>query len=784
MITRERRILSGKGRFIDDLEWPHMAHCVFIGSPYAHARIKRIDVSQAVKKPGVLTILTGEDLVKRTEPLPALSDFSGRPGWHWRVPRIYPLAVEKVRFHGEPVAAIIAETPSLALQAADWVEVEYDPLPPVLDAEEAMKKGAPLVYEEWGDNIQLHTVFNFGDVEKVFQEADRILKVCWRENRVSAFPLEARGCLAMFEPMEETLNTWGSYQCPFRAQHYLSHVLRLPQTNVRVVASDIGGGFGNKINSWKYTVVGLAAILTGRPVKWHESTREFMLTGPHQRDVRWEGEVAIKNDGHILGIKARFIQDLGVEISNRDYSAPSIIAACSSVPNAYRLQGLRVEAYGIVTNKSFYGAYRGFGKDKGAKFMERIMDRVSRECRLDPADLRLKNFIQPHEFPYKHISGLVYDSGNYPALMQEALSAAEVDSWRIKQEELRKKGRYVGIGMAFVVEPAGIAAPNARFSGLVQARVRITPDGLVEAYSDRTEIGQGAERTNTLVLSQILGARTEDIVIKPVSSDIIGMGPISSRGAVYSVSALARAAKGIKALIIKYASAFFKEDPANIRLEGGTIYSTKNPENRLTFKELADRFYFRPGPRGLPREMQFNHETLLDVSSSWYSPNNAQNPTTTYTTFAASADLAVVEVDIETGVTHILKYVHVHDAGKIISRETVDGQIYGGIVQGIGEALYEELVYNERGELSTDSYGDFLMPTALDAPHIVIQHLETPSPFTELGTKGMGESPIIGSKAVIISAVEDALSPFHVRISEAPATRERVRRWIRNSPAR
>ena len=291
-------------------------------------------------------------------------------------------------------------------------------------------------------------------------------------------------------------------------------------------------------------------------------------------------------------------------------------------------------------------------------------------------------------------------------------------------------------------------------------------------------------RTNTLVLSQILGARTEDIVIKPVTSDIIGMGPISSRGVVYSVSALARAAKGVKAIIIKYASAFFKDDPANIRLEDGTIYSTKNPENRLTFKELADRFYFRPGPRGLPKEMQLNHETLLDVSSSWYSPNNAQNPTTTYTTFAASADLAVVEVDVETGITRILKYVHVHDAGKIISRETVDGQIYGGIVQGIGEALYEELVYNERGELSTDSYGDFLMPTALDAPPIVIEHLETPSPFTELGTKGMGESPIIGSKAVIISAVEDALSPFHVRISEAPATRERVRQWMRHSPAR
>jgi carbon-monoxide dehydrogenase large subunit len=784
MISREKRILSGKGRFVDDLELPNMAHCVFIGSPHAHAQIKKIDVSKALKKSGVLTVITGEDLLKRVQPLPATSDFSGRPGWVWRSPQIYPLAVGKVRFHGEPVAAIIAEAPRIALGAADLVHVEYDPLPPVLDTVEAMKKGAPLVYEEWGDNIQLHTVFNFGDVDRAFQEADRLLPISWREHRTSGFPLETRGCLAMYEPMTETLNAWGSFQCPFRAQHYISHVLRLPQTNVRVVASDIGGGFGNKINIWKYTVVCLAAVLTGRPVKWHESTREFMLTGPHQRDVQWQGEVAIKNDGRILGIKARFIQDLGVEISHRDFSAPSIVAACSSVPNAYRLQGLKIEAYGMVTNKSFYGAYRGFGKDKGVKFMERVIDIVSKECGLDPAELRLKNFIQPHEFPYKQISGLVYDSGNYPVLMEEALRVADVHSWRKKKEELRKKGRYMGIGMAFVVEPAGIAAPNARFSGLVQSRVRITPDGLVEVYSDRTEIGQGAERTNMMVVSQLLGVKPEDIVIKPVTSDIIGVGPVASRGVVYSVSALARACRGLRAIILKYASSFFQEQPENILLGEGTIYSQKNPENRLTFKELADRFYFRPGARGLPREMQLNHETLLDVSSSWYSPNNAQNPTTSYTTFSSSADIAILEVDIETGAVRVLKYVHVHDAGKVISREIVDGQIYGGLVQGIGEALSEELIYNDSGELLTASYADFVMPTSVDAPDVVIKHFETPSPYTELGTKGMGESPIISAKAVIISAIEDALSPFGVRIPEAPATRERVRRWILNSQAR
>ena len=784
MISREERILSGKGRFVDDLELPGMVHCVFVGSPLAHAKIQKIDTRKALKKPGILAILTGADLVKMAEPLPALSDFGGRTGWHWRSPCIYPLAVEKVRFHGEPVAAIIAETPLRALEAADSIEVEYDPLPAVLDPLEAMKEGSALVYEEWGDNIQLRTVFNFGDVDKAFQQAERILKISWAEKRMSGFPLEARGCVAMYEPMTETLNTWGSYQCPFRAQHYISHVLRLPQSNVRAVASDIGGGFGNKINIWKYTVVCLAAKWIGRPVKWHESTREFILTGPHQRDVRWEGEVAVKKDGQVLAVKAKFIQDLGVEISNRDYAAPSIAAACTSVPNAYRLEGLRIEALGVVTNKSFYGAYRGFGKDKGSKLMERIMDWVAQEGNLDPVEVRRKNFIQSHEFPYKNICGAVYDSGNYPVLLEEAVKVGEVDSWRKKQRELRPKGKHIGIGVAFVVEPAGIAAPNARFSGLVQARVRITPDGLTEVFTDRTEIGQGAERTNTLVVCQILGVKPEEVIIKPVSSDIIGMGPISSRGAVYSVSALARAARGVRAIIVKYASAFFQDDPENIRLEQGRIFSRKNPENCLSYKELADRFYFRPGPRGLPKEMQLNHETLLDVSTSWYSPNNAENPSTTYTTFAASADLAVVEVDVETGVTKILKYVHIHDAGKIISPDIVDGQIYGGVVQGIGEALSEEVIYNDRGELVTDSYADFVIPTSLDAPDIIIRHFETPSPYTELGTKGMGESPIISGKAAILSAIEDALSPFRIRLTESPATRERVRQWVRKATER
>lgn len=776
MRKRERRLVSGEGFYVDDIELPNMAHCIFVGSSYAHAKIKSIDVSRALRLNGVLTIITGKEVVEIMDPLPATSDY-GAIGWHWRIPKVYPLAVDRIRYQGEPVAAIIAESPVIALDAADLIDIECEPLPPVVNVSEAMQPSSPLVYEEWEDNIQVHIEFNFGDVDAVFKEADRILKVSWHENRVSAFPIEARGCIASYDRMTGMLNMWSSTQAPFLGQQYISRVLRLPTSKVRIIAADVGGGFGNKLNWWKDTVVGLGSIITGRPVKWVESKRELFLTGPHNRDVTWDGEVAVKDDGSILGVKAKFVKDLGVEGTNRGSAAMGIVPACCAVPNAYRLKGLKIDAYGVVTNKSTYGAYRGYGKDKGIKFMERIMQVVSRELNIEPEQIRLKNFIQPHEFPYKQISGYVYDSGDYSTVLRNALKLGEVDLWREKQRQARKQGKYIGVGVAFTVEPAGVAAPHCIYSGLTQARVRITSDGLVEVESDQTEIGQGSDITRAKVVANILGVKIDDIEVKRGTSDMPG-GVYSSRGAVYPMSALARAAKELKARLIKLAGHFLNEEPAHIDIMDGVFHSRKDPTRRMTLKELADCAYFHPGPRALPQDMQAKHEILLDVSTSWFSPNTAQNPTSTYTTYCSGADIAVVDVDVETGEVSILKYAQVHDAGTLLDKDVVEGQILGGIVQGIGEALSEELIYNINGELLSDSYADYVMPTAQDSPDIVVGHVETPSPFTELGSKGMGEAPIIGSKVAIINAIEDALSPFKIRVAESPATRERVRRWI------
>jgi len=777
MKQRERRLVSGESFYVDDVELPNMAHCIFVGSPYAHAKIKRIDVSKALRVPGILTVITGKEVVELTEPLPATSNY-GAIGWHWRIPKAYPIAVDKVRYQGEPVAAIIAECPYIALGATDLIDIEYEPLPPIIDVNEAMQLGSPLVYEEWKDNIQVHLGFNFGDVDAAFKEADRVLKVSWHENRVSAFPIEARGCLASYEKMTGMLNMWSSTQSPFLGRQYISSALRLPTSKVRIVAADVGGAFGNKLNWWKDTVVGLASILTGRPVKWVESKREFFLTGPHQRDVTWDGEVAVKNDGSILGVKAKFVKDLGVEGTNRGAGAMGMIPACCAIPNAYKLKGLKTDAYGIVTNKSPYCAYRGYGKDKGIKFMERIIQTMSRELNMEPEQIMLKNFIPPDEFPYKQISGYVYDSGDYPTILRKALEMSEVDSWREKQRQARKQGKYVGVGMAFSVEPAGVSAPHCIFGGLTQARVSITTDGLVEVESDQTEIGQGSDTTRAKVVANILGVKIDDVEVKRDTSDMPGSGVYSSRGAIYPTGAMIRAARELKERMIKFAGHFMSEEPANIEIKDSVFRSTKDPNKTMTLKELADSAYFRPGPRALPQDMQAEHEVLLDVSKSWFSPNTAQNPTSTYTTYCSAADIAVVEVDVETGAVSILKYTHVHDAGTLLDKDVVEGQIFGGIVQGIGEAVAEDLVYTKNGELLSNSYADYLIPTAPDAPDIILGHVETPSPFTELGQKGMGEAPIIGSKVAIINAIEDALSPFKITVTESPATREKVRKWI------
>jgi carbon-monoxide dehydrogenase large subunit len=779
MESRENRLIAGKGQFADDLDIPGMAHLVFVGSPHAHAKILSIDVSRALSLPGVIRVITGSDMRQHTKPLPVQANFKS-PDWIWRLATIYAMPEDKVRWFGEPVAAVVAEDETTARIAADRVVVTYEPLPAVANPMAALEAGAPKLYDDWEDNKQVHLKFDWGDPDAAFAEADRVIQVSHSEGRVTGLPIEPRGCVAQYDPKRETLNMWGTFQTPYLARHNLAAALGIPEARVKVTAVDIGGAFGLKIHVWKENVVALASMLTGRPVKWSESLRDFITTGPHQRDVFWEGEVAVKNDGTLLGLRATVTHDLGVESTNKGIAALSIFPACSSPPNMYKWKGMHIEGIGVVTNKSFYCAYRGYGKDKGLKFIESVINRIARELGMTPEAIRFKNFIQPEEFPFHQINNYVMDSGDYPATLNKALEMADVDSWRSEQEKVRSEGRYIGVGLVTTIEPAGVAVPNCQMGGLTEARVQIMPDGTVEVDSDRTEIGQGSEISHTQIVCDILGCLPEDVYIRPVTSEWIGQGPLSSRGAVWPASAVAKAAKMLREKINRIAAHFLKAAAEDIEAKSGEIFVRNQPEKKLTFKALAEKAFFFPGPRGLPKDMLLSHGQLLDVTTTWYSPTTPESGSS-YTTFCSSADIAIVEVDTETGVSRILKYVHVHDAGTVISHKVIDGQIHGGIVQGIGEALTEKLDYDAEGNLLNTSIAEYLMPTAVEAPEIEIAHLETPSPFSETGSKGMGEAPIIGSKAVILTAIEDALTPFGVIVNDSPATPERVLRWIREA---
>ena len=779
MQSRDQRIIAGKGRFIDDLAFPNLAHLAFVGSSQAHARITGIDCSKALEVPGVLTVITGREVKEHTNPLPVQANFQN-PGWTWKLAEVYALAVDKVYWYGEPVAAVVAEDEYTAHRAAEHIEVSYDPLPNVHDARQALQSDAPVLYEKWGDNKQVHLVFDFGDVEQAFAQADEVMDVTYSEGRVTGLPIEPRGFVADYDPNTERLDVWGTFQTPYLQRHNMAETLGLPEVKITAHSTDIGGAFGLKIHTYKENVVALASKLLGRPVKYMECMREWVVTGPHQRDVSWTGQVAFTKDGRLLGMKATIVQDLGVESTQKGIAALSLFPACSAVANMYTWSGMHIEGIGAVSNKSFYCAYRGYGKDKGIKFTEHVVNQVARKLSMTPEEIRFKNFIPPEAFPYAQINNYTMDSGDYPATLQKALDLADIQFWRKEQEGKRAQNTHIGLGVVTSIEPAGVAVPNCQMGGITQARVQMTADGTVEVHSDRTEIGQGAERSHAKIVSSILGCAVENIYVKPVTSDWIGQGPLSSRGAVYPASAVAKAAKLLRGKIIKCAAHFLKCEQEDVALEDGKIYSRSNPEHKLTFQELARKAFYFPGPRGLPQDMLLEHDHLLDVTTTWYSPTTPKTGTS-YTSFCASADVAVVEVDIETGETTILKYAHVHDAGTIIDKAVVDGQIHGGIVQGIGEALSEEITYGPDSRIRNASLSEYVMPTAVDAPDIVIEHLETPSPYTETGSKGMGEAPIIGSKAVILAAIEDALRPWGIEVNTSPTTPERVRAWVRQA---
>ncbi len=764
--NEDPRLLTGHGTFVDDIHLPDLLHGAVLRSPHAHARIRSIDVRKALAAPGVVAVYTHADLPPVLQaPLPKLIPHPALV--HHKCQ--YALAGAKVRHVGEPVAFVVAASRYLAEDAAELIEVEYDPLPAVVDLEQAIQPDAPLVHDDIGTNICAHYTQRVGRVEEAFTQATHVFSERFVIDRGTAAPMECRGVVAQWEPKSHHLTVWDSTQAPIRIRNYLSQLLGLPQSDIRVIAPDVGGGFGPKIMMCypEELLVPFAAIRLGCPVKWIEDRRENFVAMNHEREQIHDAAIAVDAQGRILGVKTVFLYDSGAYIP---YGLIVPIVASTTLPGPYKIPHYHCEFRAVFTNKTIVSPYRGAGRPHGVFVMERLLDRVAQELGLDRAELRRRNFIQPEEFPYKFYGliyqdgePLIYDSGNYPACFEKALEMIEYHRWPQKREQFHRQGRHVGLGFACYVEGSGIGP----YEG---CRITVEPSGKIHVATSVGTQGQGHFTSFAQIVADALSVPVEDVAITTGDSGAFGWGTgtFASRAAVVAGNAVALAAQAVRDKALKVAATALEARVDDLDLQDGKVFIRGVPGRSCTLGELA--VVANPLRGTIPEEWD---QPGLEASRYFAPPRG---------TFANGVHAALLEVDVRTGMLNILKYVVVHDCGRIINPMIVDGQIQGGVAQGIGGAFYEKLVYDENGQLLTQTFMDYLIPTAMEIPRIEIAHIETPSPLNPLGVKGTGEAGVIPVPALFAQALEDALADYGVTITEMPLSPNRLLELIRGAP--
>jgi aerobic carbon-monoxide dehydrogenase large subunit len=758
------RFLRGVAQFLDDVQLPGLLQAALLRSPHAHARVRAIDVAPALALPGVHAALTAADVAPRTAPLPAPLVTATQKQKSCPV-----LSTDKVRYVGEPLAIVAAADRYLAEDAVERIAVDYEVLPAVTDMERALDGGATLLYDDWGDNVAFTGEVRGGDFEQALAEADVVLRERFSLARCSGVPLETRGAIAAFDQVTGDLTLWSSTQVPHDLRSVAAEVLGLPTHHVRVLVPDVGGGFGNKDHTYPEEIlVCLLAMQLGRPVKWLEDRREHLLATVHAREQIQRLELAAKRDGTILGVRSEIIADAGANVNARGPGPVSI--SLITTPGPYRFAHYHGTARGVVTNKTPFGGYRGYGNPQSVFTMERMVDLLARHLGLDPAEVRLRNMIQPAEMPFTSAAGRRYDSGDYPEALRKVLALIEYPRWRAEQARLREQGRYVGIGMALNVESTGLG-PAAimerlgwRVGGHDTAIVRMADDATVTVYIGTPTMGQGLDVTVAQICADVLDRRLEDVRVvwnDTAQTPYSGLGTIASRAAAVVGSAVVGAARGIRDKLLAVAAHQLEVAPDDLELVEGRV-QVRGTDRGVPLTELARQLHsgFRLPPGvspGLHEQAVFEPPALA---------------------FAYMSQAAVVEVDPETGAIAVLRYAGVDDCGTVINPAEVEGQLTGGIAQGLGEALLEELVYTEDGQLLSGSLMDYLLPTAVDVPPIALAHLAVPTPHFELGIKGVGEAGVITPPAVIANAVADALAPFGVQITRVPVTPGYVRELL------
>ncbi len=762
--VEDPRFLTGDARYVADLTLPRMVHAAFVRSPYGHARIKGIDASAALAAPGVIAVITHADVAS----VPPLQDPIALDGLK-KTPQTI-LASDKVRFVGEPVAVVIAEDRYLAEDAAELVQVDYEPLPAVTDAEAAMAEGAPLLFEDLGSNVVYDQTYRFGDPDSAFQQADRVFKKRLHTNRFMASPMETRGCIGQYDRGLGELTFWSSSQMPHMLRLSLAGFLGIPEQKIRVITPEVGGGFGQKMTLYpEEVVVAFLARHLQRPVKWIEDRRENLMSATHGKEQIIELEAAVKNDGTLLGLRATCIGDGGGYSFNTASALVEPQASALMMPGLYRVAHYEGRVVAVVTNKTPVGAFRAVGWTAGHTARELFFNEIARELGMDPVEFRRKNMIHEDELPYTTCTGQVYDSGSYVKSLDMALQAVGYDELRARQEELRAQGRYLGIGISPYVEPTAWGSEIALQVGFPfpshdNARVSIEPSGKVTVAVTTHSHGQGHETTLAQVAADILGVDLADVtvVFGDTASTPWGMGTYASRSAVIGGGAVTLAAQEVREKILKIAGRMLEADPADLVLADGKVSVQGAPDRSVTLAEVAVSSYFVNSVRA-----EGEDPTL--TATRFYDPK---------ATYSNGCIVVVAEVDPETGQVRLDRVVSVEDCGTILNPMIVDGQIHGAVAQGIGGTLYEHLVYDDQGQLLTGTFMDYLLPTATEVPPIQVEHLETPSPVTVQGIKGMGEGGLMASPAAVAGAVIDALAPFNPKVEELPLSPERILRAI------
>jgi aerobic carbon-monoxide dehydrogenase large subunit len=776
-------LITGQAHYVDDLRprqgRPAVLHMAVVRSPYAHAEIQSIQLEAARAVPGVVAAFAADELVQTLPDVETMAVVR-----NLKKPPRKPLAVGRARYVGDPVAVVVAENAYAAQDALDLVDIDYLPLAAVSDAEAALDANAPLLYDEFGSNIAFHMQIGGGDIDAAFAQAGHVARLRIVNQRVAPGSLEPRACLFDFDASSGELTAWLSSQAIYVAKERLARFLKIDLNKIHVYNAEVGGAFGSKTAFvGEEIVAAVLAVRLGRPVKWIEGRGENLQAQTHGRGQINYIEAAYQDDGRLLGLKVRTVADLGAFLAS---STPLVPVGTTSMLNGpYRIQAIQGQVIGVFTNKVPTAAYRGAGRPEATYILERTMDRIARETGIDPAEVRRRNLITPDAFPYKTLTGAQYDSGNYQAALERMLELADYAGWRAKQQEARQqdKARALGIGLSTFVEVSGGAMGGPNIPGEA-ATVRVRRDGTILVQSGVATNGQGHFTAFAQLAAAIFAVPGSQVEVQMNDSALpaFGLGTFGSRTLQTAGTAVHLAAEAAREKALAVAARHLEAAPADLELANGQVSVRGVPVRAIALGELARMVeeqpdlieHDRPNPtNGVP----------IEGLAAWrdFRPSNA--------TYSSGAHLAVVEVDTETGETHILQYVAVDDSGDVLNHYLADAQVHGAVAQGIGQALYEEAVYDQEGQLLSSTLMDYTLPIAEQIPSFLTEFVETSSPVNPLGAKGVGEGGTIGAPPTIVNAVLDALAPLGVQAIDMPlkpdkvwATIEEARSGTRQTP--